>query len=189
MIGGRWLDSRQHGAQYDFNMNKVGKSLDDIFRPVRDKGQAYTQDFFTYLLHEHNIDRMAQEKPVFSKFMTAEKSRNTADTLLKKHPEFTEMAKDVWKFNDNNLQYRVDAGLITQEAADAMREMYPHYVPTYREQPTMRGGGNRDGKVRVNTGVKSATGSDMNILPIDEMMARQTMQMTNAAALNVFRCV
>lgn len=186
MIGGRWLDSRQHGAQYDFNMNKVGKSLDDIFRPVRDKGQAYTQDFFTYLLHEHNIDRMAQEKPVFSKFMTAEKSRNTADTLLKKHPEFTEMAKDVWKFNDNNLQYRVDAGLITQEAADAMREMYPHYVPTYREQPTMRGGGNRDGKVRVNTGVKSATGSDMNILPIDEMMARQTMQMTNAAALNVF---
>ena len=186
MIGGRWLDSRQHGAQYDFNMNKVGKSLDNIFRPVRDKGQAYTQDFFTYLLHEHNIDRMAQGKPVFSKFMTAEKSRNAADTLLKKHPEFTEMAKDVWKFNDNNLQYRVDAGLITQEAADAMREMYPHYVPTYREQPTMRGGGNRDGKVRVNTGVKSATGSDMNILPIDEMMARQTMQMTNAAALNVF---
>lgn len=186
MIGGKWIDSRQHGGQYDFNFNKVGKSLDEIFRPVRDKGDAYTRAFFTYLLHEHNIDRMKQGKPVFSKNVTPTRSRNIADALLKRYPEFAKMAEEVWKFNDNNLQYRVDAGLISQEAADNMRRMYPHYVPTFREQPTMKGGGNRDGKVKINTGIKTATGGNSNILPIDEMMARQTMQMTSAAAQNVF---
>lgn len=186
MIGGRWLDSRQHGAQYDFNMNKVGRSLDDIFTPIRENGEAYTKDFFAYLLHEHNVNRMAQEKPVFGKSVTAEVSRAEADALLEAHPEFHEMAKEVWKYSDNLLQYRVDAGIISQEEADIMREMYPHYVPTFRKQATTRGGSNRDGRVRINTGIKGATGSDLDILPIDEMLARQTMQVTSAASMNVF---
>lgn len=46
-------------AQTDVNAQQVGKSLNDIFSPIRQKGEDYYHAFQMYLFDLHNIDRMS----------------------------------------------------------------------------------------------------------------------------------
>ena len=45
--------------QTDITGKKVGKSLNDIFNPIREQGDAYYEQFQTYMFDLHNIDRMS----------------------------------------------------------------------------------------------------------------------------------
>lgn len=181
--------------QFDYaNKEVVGKSLTEIFKPIQDRGDAYTTDFYEYLLHMHNIDRMSlvekglseENKPVFGEDVTAKESRVRIKELRIKHPGIDEIAKDVWNYNDNLLQYRVDAGLITQEQAETMRKMYPHYVPTFRDTEGAIGSGGLGGKynLEVKKTIKSAKGSDLDILDLSLIMGKQTLSVVRAAAMN-----
>ena len=172
-------------AQTDIKGNRVGNSLIRIFEEVRSKGDAYTNEFFEYLLHMHNIDRMAQNKPVFGASVTAEDSRKIANQLLEKHPEFEKQANKVYAYNRNLMQWRVDSGLISKEQADLMNEMYPHYVPTFRDVSGTSGSRAMQGTVQIANTVRKATGSNKDIMPIDASMARQTMQTIQAAKRNL----
>ena len=50
-------------GQWNAAMTKqVGKSLDDIFAPIMEKGDAYYQEFCEFVLHWHNEDRMRLEE-------------------------------------------------------------------------------------------------------------------------------
>lgn len=49
-------------AQTNINAQKVGKSLNDIFSPIREKGEEYYRAFQMYLFDLHNIDRMSLSK-------------------------------------------------------------------------------------------------------------------------------
>lgn len=172
-------------AQTDIKGNRVGNSLIRIFEEVRSKGDAYTNEFFEYLLHMHNIDRMAQNKPVFGASVTAEDSRRVANQLLEKHPEFEKQANKVYAYNRNLMQWRVDSGLISKEQADLMNEMYPHYVPTFRDVSGTSGSRAMQGTVQIANTIRKATGSNKDIMPIDASMARQTMQTVQAAKRNL----
>ena len=46
-------------AQTDVNAQRVGKSLNDIFSPIRQRGEDYYHAFQMYLFDLHNIDRMS----------------------------------------------------------------------------------------------------------------------------------
>lgn len=48
-----------NGEQTDVNGRNVGKSLDDIFGPIRARGEDYYQAFQLYLFDLHNVDRMS----------------------------------------------------------------------------------------------------------------------------------
>ncbi len=173
------------GQQIDMNYNVVGKSLIDVFAYARAQGDEYTNRFFSYLYHMHNIDRMAQGKPVFGESVSADMSIETAAKLEQENPEFATMAQDVYKYNDNLLQWRVDSKRITQEQADEMRAMYPHYVPTYRMMPKTSGATAVGGSLSVANTLKEAKGSNLDLMPIDESMARMTMQVVEMAKANV----
>ena len=220
--------------------NKLGKSLKDIFEPVHKKGDAYTVDFYEYLLQQHNIDRMSLEekakldiqrlmqsdaelskvvkdkeldenernsilkktkngrkylqllevvnKPVFDESVTAQDSRARVAELQLKHPEFAKMAEEVWNYNKNLLQRRVDAGLITQEIADDLNSKYPHYVPTFRDTgipgQSTAGASNSKYGVEVKKTIKTAKGSNLDILDISVMMSKQTQAVIRAEAIN-----
>ena len=222
---------------YD-NTQRVGDSLADIFEPVFKEGQEYTQEFYNYLYHYHNIDRMGLEakaqaeisallkadaklkelverktisemtrkrllnktdngkrylallevknKPVFGETVKATESKAEVDALEKAHPEFKKIAEKVWKFSRNNIQYRLDAGLITQELADQLLKQYPHYVPTYREQDVVGTAGvSRLNKgVRVKQTIKKAVGSNADLADISMSLTKQTMDIYRAAAVN-----
>lgn len=126
------------GAQFSLDgETRLGESWGKIWQPIyaldKKDGQAYAK-FQEYLLHYHNIDRRAVGKPVFGENVTAADSRAAIAQIESVYPQFKKIAEKVWKFNDNNLQLSVDSGMYSQEYADHLRELYPHYVPTLREE-------------------------------------------------------
>ena len=177
------------GGQYSLDgETRVGDSLGKIMQPIykanEKDGKTYA-DFELYLLHYHNIDRMAVGKPVFGDDVTAADSQTAIAELDKEYPQFRKIAEKIWKFNDNNLQLSVDSGMYSQEYADTLREMYPHYVPTFREEYATRAAALMGkNNVWVNNAKKAAKGSSARILPIDDMMAAQTIQKTTSARIN-----
>jgi hypothetical protein len=173
-------------AQTNITGQKIGKSLKEIVDPIRKKGDGYYKDFQKYLLHEHNVDRMAQGKPVFGETVTAEMSRAEADNLLRENPEFAELAQEIYNFNKNNMQYRIDSGLVTQEQADLWNAMYPHYVPTFRANPKTKGMMASKNMAAVEQTIKKAKGGNSDILPLHENLSKQTMQTVEAAHKNIF---
>jgi len=236
--------------QTDITGKRVGESLNDIFSPIREQGEDYYNQFQTYLLDLHNIDRMslvtgentarieAEEalrafdrenpdvaqltearlqrkansideeeaalaaerlrllrklnqadkmgnKPVFGYEMTADMSRERSDRLLREHPEFAEYRKQVRKYIDNLMQYRVDSGLMTQEDADFLQRYYPNYVPTFRQ--TQKVGKGKDKKlVRIGKTVGRAEGGEEKIVPLHEALGKQTMQVVREGSKNRF---
>lgn len=237
-------------GQYDLNGKKIGdKNLTQVFAPAKEAGLI--GDFYTYLLHEHNIDRMdirnkAQkqltefrqkqngsvsgfseftdediiaaasndsvinysytegqqraakeflqfrkwaenqfDKPVFGSSVTAEDSRSIADKLLDQHPEFKEWAKDVYAYSDNLMTVRKQAGLVSEDLMRRTKELYPHYVPIFRDMVNTSGGYYSQNSISIDSTVEKAKGGNQNIMPIIDSMARQTMQVFSAAKKNV----
>jgi hypothetical protein len=228
-------------AQTDIGGKEIGKSLKDIFDPIRKKGDNYYEDFQEYMYHLHNIDRMgfeekalsrlrqfeiehqeladltdaqlkemlkttdndsgavikeytkliddvnnAPSKPVFGKSITADESRKVSAYLLQQHPEFAQEAADVRKYLDNLMQYRIQGGLVSEDGAKALNEMYQNYVPTYRVNPATKGLKTFGSAANIGTGIKKATGSSKDLLPLHEQISRQTMQAVDAAHKNLF---
>ena len=131
-----------------------------------------------------------KNKPVFdanekrANAVTAEESQAIVDRYEKKYPQFKEVAEKLYKYLDNLQQMRVEAGLITQEAVDRMKELYPHYVPAYRD--TKGGVSVVKGKnnVEVSSTVKSAKGGGQNILNVQNSIAEQTEELMRAGNIN-----
>lgn len=170
--------------QADISGKRVGDGLKKIFSPVYKNGEEYVKEFYTYLLLKHHADRIKVDKTVLGDLTAAEALQLAVQREIK-YPEFKTLAAKVWKYNDNLLQYRVDTGLITAEAAAACRKLYPHYVPTFREGGSS-GIGGLSGKynLAVKSTLKTAKGSTLDIMPIDIIMARQTMEVVRAGRIN-----
>jgi|GEM_PF-275373 hypothetical protein len=237
-------------GQYDLNGKKIGdKNLMQVFEPAKKAG--LTDEFYTYLLHEHNVDRMSVrenaqrqlaelraklnrevngfsemtdeniataagkdttltkayteaqiaaakqykqfqawaekqfDKPVFGSSVTADDSRAAAADLLDAHPEFEKWAKDVYAYLDGLMEVRKQGGLVSTDMAQYMKELYPHYVPTYRDMPSTSGGYSNPNSVAVNSTIKSAKGGNQDIMPLIDSIARQTLQTFSAAKKNI----
>ena len=237
-------------GQYDLNGKKIGdKNLMQVFEPAKKAG--LTDEFYTYLLHEHNVDRMSVrekaqqqlaelraklnrevngfaemtdeniataagkdttltkayteaqiaaakqykqfqawaekqfDKPVFGSSVTADDSRAAAADLLDAHPEFEKWAKDVYSYLDGLMEVRKQGGLVSADMAQYMKELYPHYVPTYRDMPSTSGGYSNPNSVAVNSTIKSAKGGNQDIMPLIDSIARQTLQTFSAAKKNI----
>lgn len=191
----RTIESMVIQNQSDFNGRNVGKSINDIFKPIIEKGDEYYEDFQEYLFHKHNIDRMTLEhktngevknKPVFGKSVDAENSELVVQTYDQTNPEFKELAEDIYNYNRNLMQYRVDSGLISREQADTLLERYPYYVPTYRAGGRSNTGSFRQSGRRfgVDSTIARAKGSDMDLAPLHEQMVDQTAAVVYNGRIN-----
>ena len=172
---------------------KLTKSLNEIRAEVDNSG--LTQDFYNYMYHKLNVDRMTLEeryalknKPVFGDSVTAEQSQELVNQYENTHPEFMEWAQDVYDYVNADRQQLVNNGVISQETADYWSKMYPHYVPIRRADKN----GNAinvpldTGRTGINAPVKKATGGSANILPLFDTMALRTLQTYRATAKNSF---
>ena len=167
------------------------KSLKSIMDKADEAGKR--DSFHDYLLHFHNFDRMSLEsrfpgsynKPVFGDRVTAEESMKQVEALEKANPQFKIWAREVYKINDFLRDRMVEAGIITQETADLWSEMYPHYVPVYRDGED--GFSIKDSlALGVNAPVKRATGGNGKTLDVLSAMASRTIQTYKAIAKNNF---
>jgi hypothetical protein len=172
-------------AQFNYAGDEVGQSFESIMRPFL-KDEKYKQSFFHYLELVHHIDRMAQGKPVFN--ITVEEAQKLIDKYKASNPEFVERADMLYKYLDNLLQYQVDTKMIEQETADELRLKYPHYVPTFRDVDGAKlGTGSIEGKfnLAIKSILKTATGSDLAILPLDLTIPALTIKTVKAGRMNV----
>ena len=182
---------------------QISKSLTDIIDEVGEN----TADFYSYMYHQLNIDRMTLEerfggdtginyerknpimnKPVFGESVTAKMSRQQVAELEKKHPEFKEYAQDVYDYLDANTKELVDNGVISKETQQLFKDMYPHYVPISRvKNKGMAINVPLDtGRTGINSPIKKATGGSSDINPLFETMADRTLQTYRASARNSF---
>lgn len=160
-------------AQTNNYGKKIGKSINEIWEPV--EKQNLTKEFSEYLLHKHNIDRSERNKYVFGSEIGPAESTAIAMELEKKHPEFKEYAKDIKKFNHNNLECLVDAGLLSNDMVNYLESMYPNYVTISRDLQDNLYAGDKD-KTGVNAPLKKATGGNSDIQPLKDTMAQQAIK-------------
>lgn len=178
-------------GQTDINGKKVGKSLDEIFDPIKKRGSKYADEFDRFLLCRHAIDREKAGKPLRVDDGKGGYVKNPSEEvreLMLKHPEFETRAEEVYDFNRNLLRYRVASELISQKTADMLNEKYPHYVPTHRDSDTSYYELDpfRRDSIPIGTGIHSLRGGDGKVLPIYEQMSKMTMQTVSQAKKNIF---
>lgn len=174
------------------------KALTSIRSEVESSGK--TEEFYNYLYHKHNVDRMSLEtnktarslgmknKPVFGDDVTAKDSARIVAEYEKSNPEFKAWAKDVYDYMNTLREMLVTDGVISRETANLWAELYPSYVPVRRAGKeglavnvpldTRRTG--------VNAPIKSAKGGNSNIEPLFGTMALRTEQTYRAIARNRF---
>lgn len=178
------FDTIKKKALFDINANKVSDlSLDSVVKQVPTN---QLNDFNTYWHELHNIDRLAQNKPVTEH--TADESRQIVAQLEAQHPEFKTYKQNISNYLDLFMRtWLVDTGLITQENYNQMRNMYPNYIPTYRVMEKAGNGSTsyREGRrLRNRNPIGRAKGGTSEILSFDEAMAYKMSSVVNAAIKN-----
>ena len=167
-------------AQTDNEGHAIGKSLSELFAPAKEKGLY--DAFNDYLEHYSNIDRHAQGKG-------SKTPLNVSQTLVKayekSYPEFKQWGKDVWKYGTNVRDNLIDAGIISEEHAEALGTMYPHYVP-YMENREMSNYNPDLGEIKPKGVIKRAVGGAENLLPIEDALTKYTFGYKKAVRQNQF---
>ena len=166
-------------------------SLTSIMEQVGER----SEDFFSYLYHIHNADRMTLEqrgfgdnKAVFGSHVSADMSNAIWRQIERTNPDFRQLATQVYGINQYLRQMMVDGGLISQDTANLWSQMYPHYVPISRaDYEAMAVNVPLDtNKTGVNAPVKMATGGDSDISPLFNTMAKRILQTYRAVDKNSF---
>ncbi len=166
--------------------------------PIKEKRKALVAEIkaLTPLANalQKKIDNFVPEenKPVLGKEVNGEKVAIAADeskAICEKYerdfPWMLEEAEAVYKYLDNLMKERLDAGLISEKLYNQLREKYPHYVPTIREE-TNQGVSGIGGKynLEVKKTIKTAKGSLSGLESLDKSVSRMTMQVIKAAEIN-----
>lgn len=146
--------------------------------------KAVRKDFNTYAQHLHNIDRIREGKPVFKQF-TADESQQIVDDMLKQHPEFAEYTKNINEWWNGFIKtWLVDTGRISQESFDAMKKMYPNYIPTYRVGKSMGGGADLPNRFNAGSGIRKAKGGTSDVIPMEDNFLAQINRIVSSTKKN-----
>lgn len=165
-------------------------ALKDIFHSV---GKKNLKDFSAFLvslrekdIHEFNSKLSKEEKASALKAtMDPVDAGMTIRELAKKHPEFVEAAKNLYRFQQHLIDELVNAGMLSAKAAADMRKRWPHYVPFQRivdgiDAPSV------GGKKFVNVGntIERFKGSTRDIQDPLENVIANTFKVTSAIERN-----
>lgn len=188
-------------AKYNGDGSAVSKGLTEILHKAmggKRLDAAVYQDFNTYLAmrriiaewqnyyatlkwdHAKNYgpaSNNAQEPPV-KRFRRPDDvslgdAQQAMADLIKANPQFAEAAGELYVYLDELLQYKVDAGIISQKTADAQRQV-ADYVPLRREMDDTKSGTlgkSKDARTGKDNLIRVFRGSDRRILsPVESIM-------------------
>lgn len=167
----------------------IGKSLTKILEPI---AQNNRQDFYMYLYHYRNIDSSSlrsrlgeqyQNKYVFGdeSGIGTKESTQFINDMEKAHPEFKNVAEEVWQFFRQNLQVLKDGGVISQRDYGRYIKETPHYVPIQRNVDVQRAGAKA---TDPNKSIRHFEGSDIDILPFEYSAIKHTNNAYRSAFMN-----
>lgn len=165
-------------------------ALKDIFHSV---GKKNLKDFSAFLvaLREKDIYdfnsklQKGEEGAALKATMDPIDAGMTIRELAKKHPEFVEAAKNLYRFQQHLIDELVNAGMLSAKAAADMRKRWPHYVPFQRivdgiDAPSV------GGKKFVNVGntIQRFKGSSRDIVDPLESVISNTFRVVSAIERN-----
>lgn len=160
-------------AQTDNNGKKIGKSINDIWKPIEEA--KLTKEFSDYLVNMHNANTSERGKYIIGKDIGPTESSAIALELEQKHPEFKKYAKEIKEFNHNNLLNLKDAGMITQDTIDYIETMYPNYIPISRNYDGNSYVGDNE-KTGAAGPLKRLKGGSTDIQPLKDGLAGQAIR-------------
>lgn len=165
-------------------------ALKDIFHSV---GKKNLKDFSAFLvaLREKDIYdfnsklQKGEEGAALKATMDPIDAGMAIRELAKKHPEFVEAAKNLYRFQQHLINELVNAGMLSAKAAADMRKRWPHYVPFQRivdgiDAPSV------GGKKFVNVGntIQRFKGSSRDIVDPLESVISNTFRVVSAIERN-----
>ena len=159
-----------------------------IERMAKDPNSEFHEEAREYIRARDNMRRAEghRNKPVFGWEVTAQKSQEVIERLIQQYPEFEQEAKKVYGYLDNLMQYRIDSGLVTEEDAKALKRIYPHYVPVYRDIERNSTDTREMRRVQIGKTIKRATGGNQIIVPLHKAIALQTRSVVREGTKNRF---
>lgn len=165
-----------HHGVVDENFTKIGKSFDEILRPVANR----LDDFRAYItarraseLHGRNITTGIAQTDVNEVLRTLQS------------PEFDRAFAELVEFQRSVLLQLVETGVISPKTAIAMAMKNQQYVPFYRlfDEAADWGAG-KAGFGNLRSPVKRIKGSTRTIIDPLESIIKNTYVMTNIAERN-----
>lgn len=134
-------EARMHGTV----ATRVEDFREGTVKPVIDRIQKAgftTEQVAEYLHAAHAQERNAQIASIDPKTLDGSGMTDAeAQAILAKAPQgLAELAREVQSITDSTRQILLDAGIISQEMADAWSEAYKNYVPLKGGDETKQGG-------------------------------------------------
>ena len=157
-------------GQTDNYGNVIGKSVAELWKPAHD---TKLYDLFEdRMKHQLNIERWKTNKPLWED-IPAEQSRQIVKAYDETYPQFKDWAKDIYKFYDNSLKNKVEAGLVSKDLAKVLREdLYPSYVRIQVEQIDKPFVNTTPDEIRTKAPLKRAVGgSGDTAMSLEQAMA------------------
>ncbi len=158
----------------------TGKGLADILTPIERKGRMKQLDIYLVAKRALSDERIQKG---FDRILSVEDFKQTVKEL---EPEFKDVADKLYKYNDELLNYLVQSGRISQEAAEGIRAKNLFYTPLHRLIEQETSGTQHLGRAARNVfnPIKRLKGSSRDIISPTENILRNTYAMINAAERN-----
>ena len=147
--------------------NKAGEeygSLSDITQAIQ---KSEERDFNTYLLARLDLDRKKYGKGLYPVDLeTGREKVNSKENIARleaQYPHFRETAEKLYDWYNAFCQtWLVDSGLKTQDEFDALRTIYPNYVPLHETGKEGSGNGQKRTDSDPSNVLKRAYKSDVD---------------------------
>lgn len=178
--------SRRNGR---LQSRKTTKSIDEMFNPIKSNNE--TAEYYDYMYNQLNIDRMTLEERYGTDNKTllnttAEQSNET----IKKYADnerFKTAEQDTRTYINQLQDILVDGGILSAEQKANLNEMYPHYIPAYRNVGNQVVNANFfNNNIKANDAVGKAKGGTQDILPLDHSLLVKTKQVVQSARVNKY---
>lgn len=173
-----------HDVQTDSKGNIIGKSLDQIMSPLKNKKQQ--EDYDKYHRLQLHIERLnvGVEGVVDLSKSDAQKLVNK---ILKAHPEYNAIDNDLRIYNNNLLDLLENNSVISNQLNEKLRNRYKYYMPIYSsELSTFKDLGNDKylKNMKVDNTIDDVTKASKNVKSLRKSMEDKTYNVLSAIAKN-----
>jgi hypothetical protein len=162
--------------------NFKGKSFQEIMAPIEKAGQL--DDFRVYIVAKRAME-LAERK--ITTGIAKKDAEASVEELIKKHSGFEEKAQELYKYQDELLQYAADNGLTGPKGLERIKELNKMRVPFYRVMEEMEAGGYMGKKKfggNMGSPIKKIKGSEREIIDPIESIIKDTYSIINVAERN-----
>lgn len=158
----------------------VSPGLREILSPVSEKGKEAIRDFMAYAYARRGL--FLHGKGI-NPGITSRDARYIVEQAQANHPEWSGISDQLTEWSDHLIQLLVDAGGLSEDVAQSIRDANPIYVPLKRvfvDEINIRPGKKR-GYVNQPRGIKKIRGSGRQVKNIFDSMAEQAAEIIGLA--------